>query len=94
MRLVMWPDIDLCRQLAKQAVSSGHSQLASEPQLNSMAAALWRECSKREEVEEQWSEQGSQWLDTSTGGQISLAETPSFLRRWQLLATMRWSRQH
>ncbi|KAJ9519786.1 hypothetical protein QJQ45_013452 [Haematococcus lacustris] len=30
-----------------QAVSAGHSQLASEPQLNSMAAALWRECSRR-----------------------------------------------
>ncbi|GFH29618.1 hypothetical protein HaLaN_28307, partial [Haematococcus lacustris] len=142
MRLVQWPDVDLCRQLAKQvrtdrgqlasslcslvclgyldssmrnlaakvaeadltafgardltnllhawtmflalsihrAVSSGHSQLASEPQLNSMAAALWRECSRREEVGEQWSEQGSQWLGASSVGQISLAETPSFLR--------------
>ncbi|KAJ9519746.1 hypothetical protein QJQ45_013430 [Haematococcus lacustris] len=124
MHLVQWPDMDLCRQLAKQvrtdrrplvislcslaclgylgsavcdlaakvaeadltawgardltnllyawtmflalsihrAVSSGHSQLASEPQLNSMAAALWRECSRREEVGQQWSEQGIQWL--------------------------------
>ncbi|GFH29166.1 RAP domain-containing protein, partial [Haematococcus lacustris] len=35
-----------------QAVSSGHSQLASEPQLNSMAAALWRECSRRGQDEE------------------------------------------
>ncbi|GFH20078.1 hypothetical protein HaLaN_17141 [Haematococcus lacustris] len=29
----------------QDAVSSGHSQLASEPQLNSMAAALWRDMS-------------------------------------------------
>ncbi|GFH08431.1 hypothetical protein HaLaN_03392 [Haematococcus lacustris] len=43
MGLVLWHDKEVCRQLAEraaQAVSSGHSQLASEPQLNSMAAAL------------------------------------------------------
>ncbi|KAJ9519735.1 hypothetical protein QJQ45_013412 [Haematococcus lacustris] len=67
-----------------QAVSSGHSQLASEPQLNSMAAALWRECSRRGQGEEQWGEEGcvqlhtaSQWLHACTGGQISLSASPA-----------------
>ncbi|KAJ9505224.1 hypothetical protein QJQ45_030180 [Haematococcus lacustris] len=67
-----------------QAVSSGHSQLASEPQLNSMAAALWRECSRRGQGEGQWSEENlnqlytaSQWLHACTGGQISLAASPT-----------------
>ncbi|KAJ9506216.1 hypothetical protein QJQ45_000591 [Haematococcus lacustris] len=62
-----------------QAVSSGHSQLASEPQLNSMAAALWRECSRRGLVEEQWADvnlfqlhASSQWLHACTGGQTTL----------------------
>ncbi|KAL6761109.1 hypothetical protein V8C86DRAFT_971001 [Haematococcus lacustris] len=67
-----------------QAVSSGHSQLASEPQLNSMAAALWRECSRRGQSEGQWSEEdltqlhtASQWLHACTRGQISLAASPA-----------------
>ncbi|KAJ9520228.1 hypothetical protein QJQ45_030184, partial [Haematococcus lacustris] len=67
-----------------QAVSSGHSQLASEPQLNSMAAALWRECSRRGQGEELWGEENlaqlytaSQWLHACTGGQISLAASPA-----------------
>ncbi|KAJ9520041.1 hypothetical protein QJQ45_029987 [Haematococcus lacustris] len=67
-----------------QAVSSGHSQLASEPQLNSMAAALWRECSRRGQSEEQWDEislrqlyAASQWLHACTGGQSSLAVLPA-----------------
>ncbi|KAJ9519577.1 hypothetical protein QJQ45_000669 [Haematococcus lacustris] len=67
-----------------QAVSSGHSQLASEPQLNSMAAALWRECSRRGQGDGQWSDEGyvqlytaSQWLHSCTGGQISLAASPT-----------------
>ncbi|KAJ9520405.1 hypothetical protein QJQ45_013656 [Haematococcus lacustris] len=67
-----------------QAVSSGHSQLASEPQLNSMAAALWRECSKRELGGEQWADiylfqlhAASQWLHACTGGQITLATSPA-----------------
>ncbi|KAJ9520227.1 hypothetical protein QJQ45_030182, partial [Haematococcus lacustris] len=67
-----------------QAVSSGHSQLASEPQLNSMAAALWRECSRRGQGEGRWSEEdltqlhtASQWLHACTGGQISLAASPA-----------------
>ncbi|KAJ9507471.1 hypothetical protein QJQ45_006498 [Haematococcus lacustris] len=67
-----------------QAVSSGHSQLASEPQLNSMAAALWRECSRRGQGEWQWSElectqllTASQWLNICTGGQASLAASPA-----------------
>ncbi|KAJ9507412.1 hypothetical protein QJQ45_006353 [Haematococcus lacustris] len=37
-----------------QALSSGHSQLASELQLNSMAATMWRECSRRGQSEWQW----------------------------------------
>ncbi|KAJ9520241.1 hypothetical protein QJQ45_030199 [Haematococcus lacustris] len=67
-----------------QAVSSGHSQLASEPQLNSMAAALWRECSRRGQSEELWGEENltqlhtaSQWLHACTGGRISLAASPA-----------------
>ncbi|KAJ9520039.1 hypothetical protein QJQ45_029993 [Haematococcus lacustris] len=63
-----------------RAVSSGHSQLASEPQLNSMAAALWRECSRRGNGHVQWAGleytqlcAASQWLHACTGGQISLA---------------------
>ncbi|GFH06553.1 hypothetical protein HaLaN_01202 [Haematococcus lacustris] len=62
-----------------QAVSSGHSQLASEPQLNSMAAALWRECSRRGQSEELWVRlyTASQWLHACTGGQISLAASPT-----------------
>ncbi|KAJ9519499.1 hypothetical protein QJQ45_000683 [Haematococcus lacustris] len=67
-----------------QAVSSGHSQLASEPQLNSMAAALWRECSRREICVGQLTEEhhrqlyaASQWLHACTGGQISLAALPA-----------------
>ncbi|KAJ9528503.1 hypothetical protein QJQ45_020516 [Haematococcus lacustris] len=63
-----------------QAVSSGHSQLASEPQLNSMAAALWRECSRRGMFIGQLTEghhsqlyAASQWLHACTGGQTSLA---------------------
>ncbi|KAJ9519978.1 hypothetical protein QJQ45_014706, partial [Haematococcus lacustris] len=67
-----------------EAVSSGHSQLASEPQLNSMAAAVWRECSRRESVGQQWGEQdllqlytASQWLHICTGGQTSLAASPA-----------------
>ncbi|MGQ3254278.1 hypothetical protein, partial [Agrobacterium sp.] len=67
-----------------QAVSSGHSQLASEPQLNSMAAALWRECSRRGQGEAQWNDlehaqfyAASQWLHACTGGQISLAALPA-----------------
>ncbi|KAJ9526134.1 hypothetical protein QJQ45_009599 [Haematococcus lacustris] len=67
-----------------QAVSSGHSQLASEPQLTSMAAALWRECSRRGQGERQWSEEylsqlftASQWLHACTGGQILLAASPA-----------------
>ncbi|KAJ9506213.1 hypothetical protein QJQ45_014619 [Haematococcus lacustris] len=66
-----------------QAVSSGHSQLASEPQLNSMAAALWRECSRRGHGEGLWGKAdltqlytASQWLNACTGGQISLAASP------------------
>ncbi|KAJ9506217.1 hypothetical protein QJQ45_014628 [Haematococcus lacustris] len=66
-----------------QAVSSGHSQLASEPQLNSMAAALWRECSRRGMCVAQLTEEvhrqlyiASQWLHACTGGQISLAALP------------------
>ncbi|KAJ9522893.1 hypothetical protein QJQ45_023670 [Haematococcus lacustris] len=62
-----------------QAVSSGHSQLASEPQLKSMAAALWRECSRRGQSDELWGEENltqlhtaSQWLHACTGGQIFL----------------------
>ncbi|GFH06646.1 RAP domain-containing protein [Haematococcus lacustris] len=67
-----------------QAVSSGHSQLGSEPQLNSMAAALWRECSRRGQSEELWGKENptqlqtaSQWLHACTGGQISLAASPA-----------------
>ncbi|KAJ9519887.1 hypothetical protein QJQ45_014615 [Haematococcus lacustris] len=67
-----------------QAVSSGHSQLASEPQLNSMAAALWRECGRRGQGEGLWGEDNltqlytaSQWLHICTGGQISLAASPA-----------------
>ncbi|KAJ9519578.1 hypothetical protein QJQ45_000671 [Haematococcus lacustris] len=67
-----------------QAVSSGHSQLASEPQLNSMAAALWRECSRRGNGHVQWAEleytqlcAASQWLHACTGGQIYLAASPA-----------------
>ncbi|KAJ9510054.1 hypothetical protein QJQ45_011716 [Haematococcus lacustris] len=67
-----------------QAVSSGHSQLASEPQLNSMAAALWRECSRRGQSEELWGKENltqlltaRQWLHACTGGQISLASSPA-----------------
>ncbi|KAL6761057.1 hypothetical protein V8C86DRAFT_3131992 [Haematococcus lacustris] len=67
----------------QQAVSSGHSQPASEPQLNSMAAALWKECSRREAVGQQWSEQDLLQLDTArqikdacTGGQTSLTASP------------------
>ncbi|KAJ9519605.1 hypothetical protein QJQ45_013376 [Haematococcus lacustris] len=67
-----------------QAVSSGHSQLASELQLNSMAAALWRECSRRGQGEGQWGEENltqlytaSQWLHACTGGQISMAASPA-----------------
>ncbi|KAJ9505221.1 hypothetical protein QJQ45_013414 [Haematococcus lacustris] len=67
-----------------QAVSSGHSQLASEPQLNSMAAALWRECSRRGQSEELRVEEdlnqlyaASQWLDACTGGQMSLTASPA-----------------
>ncbi|KAJ9519742.1 hypothetical protein QJQ45_013426 [Haematococcus lacustris] len=69
-----------------QAVSSGHSQLASEPQLDSMAAALWRECSRRGPGHKKWGAKhlsqlyaASQWLDVCTGGQTSLAESPAFL---------------
>ncbi|KAJ9505222.1 hypothetical protein QJQ45_030179 [Haematococcus lacustris] len=69
-----------------QAVSSGHSQLASEPQLNSMAAALWRECSRRGPDHEQWRANhlnqlcaASQWLHACTGGQTPLAESPALL---------------
>ncbi|KAJ9508607.1 hypothetical protein QJQ45_012166 [Haematococcus lacustris] len=67
-----------------QAVSSGHSQLGSEPQLNSMAAALWRECIRRGQSEELWGKENptqlqtaSQWLHACTGGQISLAASPA-----------------
>ncbi|KAJ9519260.1 hypothetical protein QJQ45_017924, partial [Haematococcus lacustris] len=67
-----------------QAVSSGHSQLASEPQLNSMAAALWRECSRRGAVEGQWNDlaytqlcTASHWLHACTGGQTTLATSPA-----------------
>ncbi|KAJ9506185.1 hypothetical protein QJQ45_015112 [Haematococcus lacustris] len=71
-----------------QAVSSGHSQLASEPQLNSMAAALWRECSRRGQSEELWGKENlthlhdqlysaSLWLHASTGGQTSLSASPA-----------------
>ncbi|KAL6761058.1 hypothetical protein V8C86DRAFT_967873 [Haematococcus lacustris] len=67
----------------QQAVSLGHSQLASEPQLNSMAAALWKECSRREAVGQQWSEQdllqlhtARQIKDACTGGQTSLTASP------------------
>ncbi|KAJ9519576.1 hypothetical protein QJQ45_000665 [Haematococcus lacustris] len=67
-----------------QAVSSGHSQLASEPQLNSMAAALWRECSRRGPDHAQWRAKhlsqmhtASQWLQVCTGGQTSLAASPA-----------------
>ncbi|GFH24538.1 RAP domain-containing protein [Haematococcus lacustris] len=67
-----------------QAVSSGHSQLASEPQLNSMAAALWRECSRRGKGHVQLAKleytqlcAASQWLHACTGGQISLAASPT-----------------
>ncbi|KAL6761062.1 hypothetical protein V8C86DRAFT_968036 [Haematococcus lacustris] len=67
----------------QQAVSSGHSQLASEPELNSMAAALWRECGRREAVGQQWSEEellqlhtARQIKDACTGGQTSLAASP------------------
>ncbi|GFH12316.1 hypothetical protein HaLaN_07973 [Haematococcus lacustris] len=51
---------------AYQAVSSGHSQLASEPQLDSMAEALWKECSRRESFGQQWSEQDLMQLYTAT----------------------------
>ncbi|KAJ9505315.1 hypothetical protein QJQ45_030003 [Haematococcus lacustris] len=67
-----------------QAVSSGHSQLASEPELNSMAAALWRECSRRGPDHAQWRAKhlsqmhtASQWLHVCTGGQTSLAASPA-----------------
>ncbi|KAJ9519743.1 hypothetical protein QJQ45_013427 [Haematococcus lacustris] len=67
-----------------QAVSSGHSQLASEPELNSMAAALWRECSRRESRGQHWGEEdllqlytASHWLHACTGGQISLGASPA-----------------
>ncbi|KAJ9519745.1 hypothetical protein QJQ45_013429 [Haematococcus lacustris] len=87
-----------------QTVSSGQSQLASEPQLNSMAAALWRECSRRGAVGQQWSEQdllqlhtATQSLDACTGGQISLAASPALqelvgraanVKRHKMLATV------
>ncbi|KAJ9534271.1 hypothetical protein QJQ45_007054 [Haematococcus lacustris] len=74
-----------------QSVSSGHSQLASEPQLNSMAAALWRECSRRGQSEGHWSDvdysqlyTASLWLGLCTGSQISLAPSPALQ---ELLAT-------
>ncbi|KAL6761061.1 hypothetical protein V8C86DRAFT_968007 [Haematococcus lacustris] len=67
----------------QQAVSSGHSQLASEPQLNSMAAALWRECSRREADGLIWMWPDYVQLDTArqikdacTGGQTSLTASP------------------
>ncbi|KAJ9506089.1 hypothetical protein QJQ45_002488 [Haematococcus lacustris] len=67
-----------------QAVSSGCSQLASEPQLNSMAAALWRKLRMWDQDAEQWGEENynqlhtaSQWLHACTGGQISLAASPA-----------------
>ncbi|GFH15501.1 RAP domain-containing protein [Haematococcus lacustris] len=67
-----------------QAVSSGHSQLASEPHLNSMAAALWRECGRRGQGEGQWNDmtytqlyKASQWLHACTGGQTTLATIPA-----------------
>ncbi|KAJ9519316.1 hypothetical protein QJQ45_023102, partial [Haematococcus lacustris] len=67
-----------------QAVSSGHSHLASEPQLNSMAAALWRECSRRGAGEGQWNDlaytqlcTASHWLHACTGGQTTLATSPA-----------------
>ncbi|KAJ9519741.1 hypothetical protein QJQ45_013425 [Haematococcus lacustris] len=68
------------------AVSLGHSQLASEPQLDSMAAALWRECSRRGPDHAQWRANhlnqlyaASQWLHACTGGQTSLTESPALL---------------
>ncbi|KAJ9519739.1 hypothetical protein QJQ45_013422 [Haematococcus lacustris] len=70
-------------QSIQEAVFSGHSQLASEPQLDSMAAALWRECSRRESEGQQWGEQdllqlhtARQIKDACTGGQTSLAASP------------------
>ncbi|KAL6761064.1 hypothetical protein V8C86DRAFT_968160 [Haematococcus lacustris] len=66
-----------------QAVSSGHSQLASEPQLDSMAAALWKECSRREADGLIWSWEDDMQLDIArqtkdacTGGQTFLTASP------------------
>ncbi|KAJ9519744.1 hypothetical protein QJQ45_013428 [Haematococcus lacustris] len=67
----------------QQAVLSGQSQLASEPQLDSMAAALWKECSRREALGQQWSRNDQKQLhiarqikDACTGGQTSLTASP------------------